>query len=177
MNKISKITVNGSEYQISSPDAGKLTTARSIDGVNFDGTKNIRHYGVCSTTASVIDKVVPCPDFVLTSGAKITVRFTVNNTAANPQLNVNSTGAAPIYYKGSPIASDYIKANGVYDFVYNGSEYDLIGNVDLQDAALLEPNNNFATTANINVQIITEAAYSALATKDDNTLYIIKAAP
>lgn len=110
--------------------ATKLATARTIDGVSFNGTANITHYGTCSTAASTAAKVVSCTGFALATGAKITVKFTVTNTASNPTLNVNSTGAKAIQYRGSAISSGYLATNRVYTFIYDGTNYQLIGDIN-----------------------------------------------
>ena len=97
--------------------ATKLATARTIDGVSFNGSANIIHYGTCSTAAETAAKAVNCTGFVLATGARIAVRFTVTNTAANPTLNVNATGAKAIRYRNAAIAAGYLAANRTYDFI------------------------------------------------------------
>ncbi|MBD5526835.1 MAG: hypothetical protein HDR02_00275 [Lachnospiraceae bacterium] len=87
-------------------------------------------YSVCTTAADVSEKVVECKSFILIPGAKITVKFTVTNTTDNPTLNVNNTGAKPIYYKGSAIIPKYLAADCTYSFRYNGTQYDLVGDLD-----------------------------------------------
>lgn len=110
--------------------ATKLATARAIDGVNFDGTAAISHYGTCSTAAGTAAKTVTLAGFTLATGARITVKFTVTNTASNPTLNVNGTGAKAIQYRGTAITASYLAANRVYEFVYDGTNYQLIGDID-----------------------------------------------
>lgn len=110
--------------------ATKLATARAIDGVNFDGTAAISHYGTCSTAAGTAAKTVTLAGFTLATGARITVKFTVTNTASNPTLNVNGTGAKAIQYRGAAITASYLAANRVYEFVYDGTAYQLIGDID-----------------------------------------------
>lgn len=110
--------------------ATKLQTARTIDGVSFNGSANITHYGSCSTAAATAAKVVSCSGFTLATGAKICVKFTVTNTASSPTLNVNSTGAKAIYYRGAAITAGYLAANRTYEFVYNGTQYELVGDID-----------------------------------------------
>lgn len=88
------------------------------------------YYGACSTAAGTKAKVVSCAGFALITGAEITVKFTVTNTAASPTLNVNSTGAKSIYYKGAAITAGYLAANKIYKFVYDGSYWQLVGDVD-----------------------------------------------
>lgn len=107
-----------------------LVTKRTIDGVSFDGTADITHFGSCSTEAATAAKVVSVPNFVLATGAEVTVRFTVTNTAASPTLNVNSTGAKAIVYRNAAISAGYLAANRVYKFVYDGTNYELIGDID-----------------------------------------------
>ena len=110
--------------------ATKLATARTIDGVSFNGSAAITHYGTCSTAAATAAKVVACTGFTLVTGATIRVKFTVANSAASPTLNVNSTGAKAIYYRGAAITAGYLAANRTYEFVYNGTQYELVGDIN-----------------------------------------------
>ena len=110
--------------------ATKLAAKRTIDGVSFDGSANIHHYGTCSTAAGTAAKTVTLANFVLATGAEVTVRFTVTNTASNPTLNVNGTGAKAIQYRNAAISAGYLAANRTYRFVYDGSSYELVGDVD-----------------------------------------------
>ena len=113
--------------------ATKLTTPANIDGVSFDGSAGIIHYGECSTAAATTTKVVACTGFTKVKGAWIAVKFTVTNTGAvaSLQLNVNSTGGAPIKYRNAnlPNAST-LTAQRVYLFVYDGTNYQLVGDLD-----------------------------------------------
>ena len=110
--------------------ATKLATARTIDGVDFNGSAAITHYGTCSTAAATAAKTVALTGFKLVTGAVVFVRFTVTNTAANPTLNINSTGAKAIQYRNASISAGYLAANRTYAFVYDGSSYELVGDVD-----------------------------------------------
>jgi hypothetical protein len=92
--------------------------------------KDLPHLATCSTAAAIAAKTVVFPDFSLVEGAEITVTFTVTNTAANPTLNVNGTGAKPVYYRNAAISAGYLAANRTYRFVYNGTQYRLIGDID-----------------------------------------------
>ena len=75
-------------------------------------------------------KTVECTGFYLAYGAEITVKFTMTNTAANPTLNVGGTGAKPIYYRGAAITAGYLAANRTYIFRYNGTQWELVGDVN-----------------------------------------------
>lgn len=89
-------------------------------------------YGVCSTAAATAAKTVTISNskFTLQTGATIVVKFTFTNIAANPTLNVDGTGAKAIYYNGAAITARYLKANKVYEFIYNGTQWDLVGDID-----------------------------------------------
>ena len=110
--------------------ASKLTTGRAIDGVTFDGQAAITHYGTCSTAAGTAAKTVACTSYTLVTGSRIIVKFTVTNTAASPTLNVNSTGAKAIQYRGAAITAGYLAANRTYEFIYDGTNYQLVGDID-----------------------------------------------
>ena len=128
------ITISGTTITASlsgnSSTATKLATARTIDGVSFDGSANITHFGTCSTAAATAAKTVACTGFTLATGAKICVEFSETNTAANPTLSVNSTTAKAIRYRGSAIGTSSLAANRVYTFVYDGTAYELVGDIN-----------------------------------------------
>lgn len=65
-------------------------------------------YGLCSTSSSTTNKEVTIADkdFSLITGARVTVNFQNNNSAANPTLNVNQSGAKPIYYTKKALPSN-----------------------------------------------------------------------
>ena len=110
--------------------ASKWQTARNINGMTVQGDTNRTNYGICSTIGYTASKTVDCPGFALITGAEITVKFTKGNDANNPVLNVNNTGAKPMYYRGSPIPSSYLAVNGTYTFRYDGTNYSLVGDID-----------------------------------------------
>ena len=119
--------------------SGNATTAtrfagtKVIDGLDFDGSRNISHYCVCNTFADQAVKKVICDGFNLITGASIIVSFTNNNYASNVSLNVNETGDIPIYYHSEPIPSGILSAGRIYQFVYDGTVFNLIG-----DSAVLK---------------------------------------
>lgn len=83
-------------------------------------------YGTCSTAAGTAAKVVTCADFdQLLTGVTIYVKFTNNNTADSPTLNVNSTGAKAIWKSGGNIKSSNPgwMANEVVSFTYDGTRW------------------------------------------------------
>ncbi len=104
--------------------ANKLATARTIDGISFDGSAAITHFGTCSTAAGTAAKTVSCAGFSLVAGARIAVKFTYGNTASEATLNVNGTGAKTIraYSNGFARQPDF-GSNSVVEFVYDGTYY------------------------------------------------------
>ena len=88
-----------------------------------------RGYGACSTAAATKAKAVTLSGFTLVTGAIVGVKFSYDNTATAPTLNVNSTGAKSIYYKGEAVAAGLLKASYVYLFQYNGAQYELLNPV------------------------------------------------
>ena len=91
-----------------------------------DSNVNIT-YGTCSTAAETVEKVVTInsSNWELKDGSVVIVLFSAANTAENPTLNVGGTGAKNIYYQGSKITDDIIKAGDTVTFVYN-TNYHLI---------------------------------------------------
>lgn len=102
---------------------GKVTTS--------DGSTHLvgsTLYGTCSTAAATAAKVVTLTNFSsLETGVTIHVKFTYTNSAANPTLNVNSTGAKTIYRYGTTAPSTSAKtswnANAVVSFTYDGTNW------------------------------------------------------
>ena len=87
-------------------------------------------YAVCSTAAGTAAKTVTISGFRLFTGSVAYIKFAVKNTAANPTLNISGTGAKAIQYQGAAISSSYLNANRTYAFVYDGSVYQLIGDIN-----------------------------------------------
>ena len=110
--------------------AQHLTTSRTIDGVDFDGSENIIHYGQCNTQSDDPVKLVSCKNFVLQAGSIITVTFNNNNIANGLALDVNNTGAKAIKYRNANIDPTVLDAGRTYTFVYDGTNYQFIGDIN-----------------------------------------------
>ena len=102
-----------------------------INGIRFNGSTDMYCYGYCSTAGGTAAKTVSVTGagggFTLTTGSRVTVKFANTNTATNPTLNVNSTGAKNMQYRGNNIPAAAIQANSIYDFVYTGSVWEVVG--------------------------------------------------
>ena len=110
--------------------SSKWEIARNINGLSINGSANRTNYCTCSTAAATAAKVVDCDGFELVTGASVKVRFTVTNTASNATLNVNSTGDKYIRYRNANINAGYLAVNRTYDFVYDGTYYQVVGDLD-----------------------------------------------
>lgn len=114
--------------------ATKLTNARTIDGVEFDGQTNIIHYGECTTASGTAIKTVDCTGFALTKGAWISVKFENINSAPvdDLKLNINATGAKSIKQGNANLQyANILGNNKTYLFVYDGVQYQLVGDTDI----------------------------------------------
>ena len=89
-----------------------------------DGADGKMLCGTCSTAAATAAKTCSVTGFSLYTGVCVTVKFTYANTAANPKLNISSTGAKSIYVNGSAMTSAYYWVAGAsVMFVYDGSRW------------------------------------------------------
>lgn len=83
-------------------------------------------YGTCTTEAATIEKEVSLGDYNLEKNGIISVKFT-NAVPASATLNVNSKGAKSIFYKGAAIVANVIRAGDTATFMYDGTQYHLLG--------------------------------------------------
>lgn len=109
---------------------GNGTTAYNSLTYVGSGTGSTVSYGSSSTAAGTAAKVATIADFKLTTGTLVLIEFTTTNTASNPTLNISSTGAKAIYYNGAAVTSNYLKAQHIYMLRYNGTQYDIVGDID-----------------------------------------------
>lgn len=127
----------------------------------FDGIhpnhRHVSHYAVCSTAAATVAKTVDIPHFELVTGAMAFVRFSVTNTGAvaSLTLNVSNTGAKPIKYRNANLsAANVLSANRTYLFVYDGTNWQIVGDLDtntnnydrLKRIGGIYPKENLTTT-------------------------------
>ncbi len=106
--------------------AKKLETGRYINGVAFDGTRDINNFVVATKVSTIEDSdssidVNISGGFSLKNGACIKIYFDNVSELSNADpvyLNVNSTGAKPIYYENKHIDLNYFTNFHIYDFVY-----------------------------------------------------------
>ena len=111
-----------------------ITPLTSHQTIKQDGVTGatVNRFGTCSTGATTATKSVSITTgtFSLEAGATVAVNFSNTNTADNPKLKVGSTTAKNIFVNGSQITTGDNKGllTGTVVFVYDGTQYNLIGN-------------------------------------------------
>lgn len=118
------VTVNNAAH---SEQTDNLSTSRAIDGVNFNGSASISHYGVSADAADTVAKTLALDSYVLAVGSMAIVTFTNGNSAANPTLDIASTGAKPIINAGQALSG--VAAGSTMMVVYDGTNYQVVGGV------------------------------------------------
>ena len=116
------------------------TSGHELESINVSGLKatmkdagniGLFNEATCSTAAETAAKEVTKPtSFTLTTGATIIVKFTNAITVASATLNVGSTGAKAIYYRGAALAANRVAAGDRLILKYNGTQFDIIGHLD-----------------------------------------------
>lgn len=79
-------------------------TQEKVGTTTYDFCAAALIYGECSTGASTVAKTATATGsatFSLQTGSRVSIKFTNSNTAADPTLNVNSTGAKAIKRYGT----------------------------------------------------------------------------
>ena len=77
---------------------------------------------VCLTAAATAAKVATMPGFSLVSGSVFLLYLKTTNTASSPTLNINGTGAKPVYVNNAAATTSNFTA-GVYLVRYNGTNF------------------------------------------------------
>ena len=117
---------NTADANKSVASAAKLTTARYIDGVAFDGAKNIHHFAVYAESANAI--VVSCTDFAYVNGARIQIMHGSALASGARTLNVNDLGAQHVYYMSSnPSTCPAIPAHTIVEYIYYNNNFLISG--------------------------------------------------
>lgn len=100
------------------------TAVRELNQNKID-KEDIACYGTCITDGGNPTKSITLDGFKLALGEKITVIFTNANTANGITINVNGTGAKPVYYAGFAMTHRLLKipAQTGIDFIYDGANW------------------------------------------------------
>ncbi|MCL2378305.1 MAG: tail fiber domain-containing protein [Defluviitaleaceae bacterium] len=151
-------------------DDGNLARQVAADvlyGFVFDGTawqmvitgSNLptmgQGLGAVNTAAATVAKIGTIVGFTRRTGSLVWLRFTNRNTAVQPTLNVNSTGAAAIFFNGDVLPEGAIAAGGVYGFVFDGVSWQILNPfhthnaADITDGRLIPARLPTTTVANL----------------------------
>ena len=143
------LNVNGTgakpmyRYGTTAMSTGTTTTgwyAGAVQSFVYDGTGWVRDYwnnstysnaslgqgyATCSTAAATVAKTATLSNYALATGGIVTVKF-ANGVPANATLSINSKDPKAIYFRGTAITADVIKAGDIATFIYSGTYYHLI---------------------------------------------------
>ena len=109
--------------------ASALATSTTIDGIQFNGTENVVHYGLVDEVSEVMQ--VDIPNYQLINGGKLSIEFTDSITSNNVDneyyFDVSGTGQWPIYIKDIKAPIEFVP--GIYEFIYHDGLYEYVGGV------------------------------------------------
>lgn len=109
-------------------------------------------YGLCNTTAGTAAKVASISCYDRDSNPYVAIKFTYENTATSPTLNINNIGAAQIMTNGTNSA--YWAAGATVNFYYDGTYYQVASTpVYASDVTVGNPNSYNAYIGNAAYQI------------------------
>lgn len=125
-------------------------------------------YATCSTaagTAAKVATITPGSAFSLETGVRVSVKFTNALSVAAPTLNVNSSGAKAIYFRGATLSSaQYWAAGSTVDFVYDGTYWQMLGSQHNSTYSL----SSFGITASATELNYTDGVTSNIQTQLNN---------
>lgn len=91
--------------------------------------RKVVHSGISNTASATATKIVTATNLEVYIGALLAVSMRYSNTANNPSLNVNNSGARPIRYNNANLTQ-----NSAYNwddyatvlFIYTGTSWDIV---------------------------------------------------
>ncbi len=108
-------------------NAGQVLAKNSATNYDLKWVNQTQYYpsAYCTTAAGTAAKVASCSLWVATANSYLHVLIGQANTSASAlTLNVNSTGAKPVYINGSASSSsNYTLPAGSYIIFYDGTNY------------------------------------------------------
>lgn len=127
-NKLAASLISGLATVATSGSYNDLSDKPTIpSGITGAGV----YYGVCSTAGATAAKTVTLSrgdGFALATGVTVFIKFTAANTASNPTLNVNGTGAKALMQYGSTAMSTNSQTTGwrnnsIVALTYDGTNW------------------------------------------------------
>lgn len=156
-------------------------TAENRIALNSDMADRIP-YAVNNQNAATYNKTITTTDpFELKTGALIVIKFTAGTPGGQTQenniitFNVNNTGQKNVYYRGARIPNEFILSDKTYLFLYNGTQYELVGDVipDLgnNETVITDENGMLSSRPLVDAYIITSELPST--DIDTNVVYLV----
>ena len=125
------------EDHVHPSDTSRVPTTTTVNGhalssnVEVTNTDLGQGYGTCTAEGGTVTLPVTLSGYVKKTGGIVAVKFTndvYSSDGTSPvQLNINSTGAAQILYRGMALYGSVIKAGNVAYFMYDGTYYVYLG--------------------------------------------------
>jgi hypothetical protein len=107
--------------------AGDIVLAQDHNDNTTDIALNAGDYVVTAGTQPNYTATVTS-EFLLVDGAKVRLNIHATNSGGSVTLNVNATGAEPVVKPdGSAVGNGELVAGAIYEFVYNGTEWQTMG--------------------------------------------------
>lgn len=133
IDEIPALVREGTEGYLTENGAPRLNPGATIDGVKFDGTKNITHIGVCNSAIDAVNKVINMldgqyPDSL--TNYLMLVKFSYgSNYISNATINIQGSEYAAI-----PIKTPYYNDNSIHSvkpgswviFAYNAGAFNVV---------------------------------------------------
>lgn len=115
---------NGNSRTIQDPEAQRIITdcAKIGSGIGLSTTSSAASQ---AQTASL-------SDFILLKNIPVSIRFTKGITSSNATLDINSTGAKPLYISGTPLQPGVVRAGMTVTVVYDGTNYNIVALMGLE---------------------------------------------
>ena len=150
--------LDAATWKVSATPAAGVIPLADADGSinNFSGAR----YATCATAAATAAKDAALTGFSLVKGSRVFVTFANANTVAGAlTLNVNGTGAKPIYNEFGVVSSSNVMniSSGMpTEFIYDGTNWTYLaagGASDYIGNAFRRLQAGTSTIANINTKI------------------------
>lgn len=165
------VITSGATYNAITTAQSNAATAQST--ANTANSRVVYQYGTCATAAATAAKVVTLANYPgYYTGSRISVKFTYANTVANPTLNVNSKGAKNIFAQGAKLTATSIynwKAGDIVDFVYDGTQWNMIGVSSSSNATVIDGGRITTGTLDCSKITVTNLDAACITTTTMNT--------
>ena len=152
-------TTSGNNRAVQADSSGNLYVTQKDDNNNTFKS----FYGTCDTAAATAAKVVTLSvttGWQLAAGTVVGIKFTNTNTAANPTLNVNSSGAKSIFVNNAVLTTGnwYAgEAGRVHYYMYDGTYWVFMGHSYDWNSDLKVTQTNSTTNADYRVLLSANA--------------------